>query len=93
MRIHLTRRETEVLGYLSAGLRNREIAEHMSISLTTVGDHIKNLHRKAKATNRVQMLRAFQEHLPSMHESCIVPRDDDERAMIETFLTQHRELI
>lgn len=42
----LSRRETEVLQLLTKGLINKEIAEELGISLTTVISHRRNLTRK-----------------------------------------------
>ena len=50
----LSRREAEVLRQLGRGLRNREIAEVMGISVRTVEAHIANLLRKLGARNRTQ---------------------------------------
>ncbi len=50
----LTRRENEVLKHLSHGLRNREIAKAMGISLKTVEAHVQSLFLKVKARTRTE---------------------------------------
>lgn len=42
----LTEREIEVLGYIAQGYINKEIADHMDISITTVITHRKNIVNK-----------------------------------------------
>lgn len=44
--IHLSKRETDVLIYLTKGLSNKEIAEEMSLSMHTVISYRKTLIRK-----------------------------------------------
>lgn len=49
----LTEREREVLGHLVEGLNNAEIAERLSVSLSTVKYHISNILAKLAVENRV----------------------------------------
>ena len=55
--IYLTEKEREVLANLARGFSYREISEAMSISLSTVQSHIRNLYRKLGVNTR---LHAFQ---------------------------------
>jgi ATP/maltotriose-dependent transcriptional regulator MalT len=48
----LSRRETEVLGLLAAGLSNQEIAERLVLSIRTVQRHIENIYTKTGARGR-----------------------------------------
>jgi LuxR family transcriptional regulator, maltose regulon positive regulatory protein len=48
----LTRRETEVLGLLTEGLTNRQIAERLVVSEHTVHRHVTNLLRKLDLPSR-----------------------------------------
>lgn len=48
----LTRREIQVLELIRDGNRNRQIADHLSISETTVNFHIRNLVDKLQANDR-----------------------------------------
>ena len=52
----LTPRELEVLRLITDGLRNREIAERLSISEKTVGNHISNIFAKLQVTDRSQAI-------------------------------------
>ena len=48
----LTSREAQVLRHVALGLSNREIARSLSISVETVKEHVQNVLRKIKATDR-----------------------------------------
>ncbi len=48
----LTGREVQVLRHIALGLSNREIAGSLEISVETVKEHVQNVLRKAKATDR-----------------------------------------
>lgn len=48
----LTQKEHEVLALIQKGLTNKEICEHLSISLSTAKWHIKNIFGKLQVTNR-----------------------------------------
>ncbi|MDR2115411.1 MAG: response regulator transcription factor [Planctomycetaceae bacterium] len=50
----LTSRETEILGLIVQGFRNKEIARSLDISLDTVKEHIKNILRKTSLSDRTQ---------------------------------------
>lgn len=50
----LTAREAEVLEHMGQGLRNREIAESMGVSIKTVETHIEQVLLKLGAKNRTQ---------------------------------------
>ncbi len=52
----LTKRETEILEYLSAGYTNKRIAEKLFISHFTVKRHIENIYIKLQAQNRVELI-------------------------------------
>ncbi len=51
----LTAREIEVLGLVTEGLRNREIAAALGISENTVKFHLKNVSEKLHAANRAEL--------------------------------------
>lgn len=60
----LSERELEVLQGIAAGLKNQEIADQLTVSLSTVKTHINNIYSKLGVTNRVQALaRARTLHL------------------------------
>jgi ATP/maltotriose-dependent transcriptional regulator MalT len=50
----LSERELEVLACLTEGLSNREIAQRLTISLTTVKSHTRNIYRKFDVNSRTQ---------------------------------------
>ena len=48
----LTRREREVLGLVAEGMRNRDIAERLVLSVRTVDHHVSAIMRKLRARSR-----------------------------------------
>jgi len=54
----LTERETEVLGLLSKGLANKQIAVALGISEHTVKFHVSSIYTKLNVTNRTEAVRA-----------------------------------
>lgn len=58
-RFHLSRRELDVIYYLTRGLSDDEIAEELYISRQTVHTHIKNIYKKLGAKSRVELYRRF----------------------------------
>jgi LuxR family maltose regulon positive regulatory protein len=57
----LTRRELEVLRLIADGLKNREIADHLVISVATVKRHITNIYGKLDVSRRVQAVARAQD--------------------------------
>ncbi len=60
--IVLTRREQEVLGLLTMGLTNVQIAERLVISLSTVNTHVRSIFNKLEVTSRSAATRYAVEH-------------------------------
>ena len=54
----LTERESEVLGLLSKGLANKQIAVELGISEHTVKFHVSSIYTKLNVTNRTEAVRA-----------------------------------
>ena len=54
----LTEREAEVLGLLSQGLANKQIAATLGISEHTVKFHVSSIYTKLNVTNRTEAVRA-----------------------------------
>jgi DNA-binding NarL/FixJ family response regulator len=52
--VSLTQRESEVLRQLALGLKNKEIAQALSISYETVKEHVQHVLRKVGVTDRTQ---------------------------------------
>jgi DNA-binding NarL/FixJ family response regulator len=55
-RFHLTEREQIVVGHLSEGLTNKEIASRMAISEQTVKEHFRHIMQKTDTTTRTGLL-------------------------------------
>lgn len=60
----LTPKELQVLGLLSKGLSNLQIADMLSISNKTVSTHKKNILRKTGASNLLELVAVFKELTP-----------------------------
>ncbi len=58
----LTLREMDVIKQIAQGLSNAQIAEELSISVTTVRTHISNMLHKLELENRTQLALFAQEH-------------------------------
>jgi DNA-binding NarL/FixJ family response regulator len=52
--VDLTAREKEILTFMAQGLNNKDIAEHLSISLFTVKNHVSNIIQKLAVDDRTQ---------------------------------------
>jgi DNA-binding CsgD family transcriptional regulator len=48
----LSKREIEVLGLINSGLSNKEIAQNLHVSLSTVKTHINNIYKILEVKNR-----------------------------------------
>ncbi|EJR55650.1 hypothetical protein IIM_00742 [Bacillus cereus VD107] len=59
--IALSQRELEVLKVLSTGAKNKEIAERLCISISTVKTHIINIYSKLGVSNRVEAINKAAE--------------------------------
>lgn len=57
----VTEREREVLMLIARGLSNREIADHLRVSMATVKTHITRLLAKLQARDRAQLVIAAYE--------------------------------
>jgi len=60
-RLGISKREYEVLGLISEGLSNQEIAEKLFVSLSTVKTHSSNLFAKLDARRRTQAIQRAKE--------------------------------
>jgi NarL family two-component system response regulator LiaR len=58
----LTEREREVLELMSQGLNNRQIAERLIVSRSTVKFHVSSILSKLDATSRTQAVASAVEH-------------------------------
>lgn len=57
----LTRREREVLDLLGQGLSNKEIGNHLCLSVATVKHHVHNLFEKLGLTRRADAMRRVRD--------------------------------
>lgn len=60
-RLGITRREYEVLELIDKGLSNKEIAESLFVSASTVKTHTSNIFSKLDARRRTEALRRAKE--------------------------------
>lgn len=60
----LTPKELQILGLLSKGLSNLQIADMLNISNKTVSTHKKNIVRKTGASNLLELVAVFKELTP-----------------------------
>ncbi|WP_456461208.1 LuxR C-terminal-related transcriptional regulator [Lutibacter sp.] len=56
----LSKREIEVLQYISEGLSNDEISEKIFVSNNTIKTHIKNIYSKLDVKNRIQAIKKIK---------------------------------
>lgn len=54
----LTSREHEILQLIWSGLKNKEIAQRLKISVKTVEAHRANMMKKVRVSNTAQLLKA-----------------------------------
>ena len=58
----LTERETEVLRHVAKGLTAKKIAARLSVSHSTVENHVQATFKKLQLSNRVELTRYAIEH-------------------------------
>jgi DNA-binding NarL/FixJ family response regulator len=58
----LTARELTILGYLKSGNENKEIAEHLFVTQSTVKTHLSSIYRKLEVDNRTQAVEFARKH-------------------------------
>jgi DNA-binding NarL/FixJ family response regulator len=62
--VHLSTREEEVLILLSKGYANKEIADQLSISVETVGSHLKHIYEKMHVRSRAEAVAQYMTGKP-----------------------------
>ena len=50
----LTQRELDVLKYIAQGMSNKQIAQELTVSITTIRTHVSNIMQKLNLENRTQ---------------------------------------
>lgn len=63
--ISLTPREEETLVLLTKGFSNKEIADHLNLSIETVRSHLKNIYTKMHVRSRAEAVAHFMSRRPS----------------------------
>lgn len=58
----LTKREKEILHYLEDGLRYKEIADKLSLSVETIRTHIRNIYVKLQVQSKIEALNKVRKH-------------------------------
>lgn len=53
----LTARESDILLYISKGYKRREIADSMSVSINTIGTHIKHIYQKLSVNTNIEAIQ------------------------------------
>jgi len=75
-RSHLSRRELDVIYYLTRGLSDDEIGEKLYISRQTVHTHIKNIYKKLGVKSRIELYRrVIQSSYPGIFDHQLDWRD------------------
>lgn len=65
----LTEREREVIGLVGAGLNNRQIAERLFMSETTLRHHLTSIFSKLDVSDRLELiLYAYRYGLAEPHQ-------------------------
>jgi len=65
---HLTPQERRIIGMISQGMRNRDIAERLCLCEQTIKSHVSKIYRKLKIANRSQLVRlVMSKPTPSPH--------------------------
>jgi DNA-binding NarL/FixJ family response regulator len=62
--VHLSAREEEVLLLLSKGYSNKEIADRLSLSVDTVGSHLKHIYEKMHVRSRAEAVARYMTTKP-----------------------------
>lgn len=70
----LTKREQEVLAYLSEGNEYQDIADVLGISVNGIRAHIKRIYRKLNVTNSIQAARLYWEYTHQKQRAGYVSR-------------------
>jgi len=63
----LSSREMEVAKLICCGLGNDEVAKHLKITGGTVKTHLRNIYRRVRVNNKIEMLLRFVEMTVSLY--------------------------
>jgi DNA-binding NarL/FixJ family response regulator len=70
----LTRRELEILSFISQGLTNQEIAAHLFLEVGTVKNHVHSILKKLNVSNREEAA-TYQAFIKDQDGVSQLPRD------------------
>ena len=56
-KFHFTRRELDILYFLTEEIQNNEIAKRLSISDSTIKCHLNNIYKKTGNSNRNELIK------------------------------------
>ncbi len=59
--VHLTNREIQVLHLLAQGLTQREMAERLCLSVSSIKKHLENIYKKFNVNNKIRAVQKAQE--------------------------------
>jgi DNA-binding NarL/FixJ family response regulator len=62
----LTKRENTIIGLVSCGAKNQEIADQLHISPNTVKTHLYSIFRKTSSRNRIELISWTQNFLATV---------------------------
>ncbi len=74
----LTQREKTIISYLLQGWRNREVAEHLSITEQTVKNHLRSIYDKVGVSDRLELV------LYAIHQRMVLPPVEPSQAKART---------
>lgn len=76
----LTKKQLDILQYIHAGISNKDIADIMEVSISTVENHAKQIRTKLGAINRVSMAVMYQRYLCGVEKRQeIIEKNTDNR--------------
>ena len=58
---NLSKRETDVLGYVAQGYTNKEVAEALGLSVETIHAYLKNIYTKLHVRSRTEAVMKFRQ--------------------------------
>jgi DNA-binding NarL/FixJ family response regulator len=74
----LTQREKTIISYLMQGWRNREVAQHLSITEQTVKNHLRSIYDKVGVSDRLELV------LYAIHQRMVLPPVEPPRVEART---------
>ncbi|MFT6693064.1 MAG: DNA-binding NarL/FixJ family response regulator [Colwellia sp.] len=63
----LTKREKTIIGLVSRGAQNKEIADQLNISPNTVKTHLYSIFRKTSSRNRIELISRTQSYTSTLN--------------------------